>query len=192
MPLSPSSPVPPVLRPTHRRTIGCAPRPLSRTGLHTGWRPQLLLPVMLVLSLASAGCEPRQAPTPARPAAAGTATASTTGKAPASPAAASTPSTAPSPGPASGAALDEAATQAILKRHHCTSCHQTTRKVVGPAFRAVAERYAGVADAEAQVAGHIRQGGSGRWGPVPMPPQSQLDDDELAALTHWVLSQRPR
>jgi len=51
----------------------------------------------------------------------------------------------------------------------------------------VAKKYAGQADAEATVIKNIKAGGSGKWGPIPMPPQTQLSDADAKALAVWVL-----
>ncbi|MDO5058055.1 MAG: c-type cytochrome [Lautropia sp.] len=79
--------------------------------------------------------------------------------------------------------------QALLEENACTACHQVDKKVVGPAFRDVAGRYAGQADALQQLMAHIRDGGSGRWGAVPMPPQPDISQADLETLARWVLEQ---
>lgn len=89
--------------------------------------------------------------------------------------------------PASGSAID---IDKLMADNACTACHAVDRKVVGPAFRDVAQRYADKPDAVAQLVAHIRDGGSGRWGPVPMPPQPGLEPQELEALANWVMSQQ--
>lgn len=89
-----------------------------------------------------------------------------------------------------GSSLDEKNIARLLATHHCTSCHRREQKLVGPSFQSVGKRYAGKADALAQISEHIRQGGKGRWGPIPMPPQPQLSDAELQALSRWVLQQQ--
>lgn len=76
----------------------------------------------------------------------------------------------------------------LANRNGCLGCHAVATKLVGPAFKDIAERYAGQADARDIVAGHIRQGGSGRWGEMPMPPQQQLSAGEARKLAAWVLS----
>ena len=48
-------------------------------------------------------------------------------------------------------------------------------------------KYAGQADAEAAVAKNIKAGGSGKWGPIPMPPQAQLSDADVKTLAAWIL-----
>jgi len=51
----------------------------------------------------------------------------------------------------------------------------------------VAKKYAGQADAQATLSQNIKAGGSGKWGPIPMPPQTQLSDADANALAAWVL-----
>jgi cytochrome c len=33
----------------------------------------------------------------------------------------------------------------------------------------------------------IKSGGAGNWGAVPMPPHPNLKDNELTALSQWIL-----
>jgi cytochrome c len=75
----------------------------------------------------------------------------------------------------------------IAKAQGCLACHAVDSKLVGPAYKDVAEKYNGQADAPATVAQHIREGGSGRWGDVPMPPQKQLTEAQAKALAAWIL-----
>ena len=71
----------------------------------------------------------------------------------------------------------------------CMACHALANKIVGPSFKSVAEKYRGRADADRHLSGKIKAGGAGVWGPIPMPPQSQLSDAEVKALAQWVLAQ---
>ncbi len=75
----------------------------------------------------------------------------------------------------------------LAKKNSCLACHAVDKKLVGPAYQDVAKKYAGQADAEATLAKSIKAGGSGKWGPVPMPPQAQLSDADAKALATWVL-----
>ena len=75
----------------------------------------------------------------------------------------------------------------LAKKNNCLSCHAVDKKLVGPAYQDVAKKYVGQADAEATVAKNIKAGGSGKWGPIPMPPQTQLNDADAKALAAWVL-----
>ncbi|MFA7604977.1 MAG: c-type cytochrome [Rhodocyclaceae bacterium] len=86
------------------------------------------------------------------------------------------------------AAAPASADEAMAKAKNCMACHAVDKKLVGPAYKEVAGKYAGQADAVAMLAGKIQKGGSGVWGPVPMPPNPQVNDDEAKALAEWVLS----
>ncbi len=75
----------------------------------------------------------------------------------------------------------------LAKKNNCLACHAVDKKIVGPAYQDVAKKYAGQADAEANLIKSIKAGGSGKWGPIPMPPQAQLSDADAKALAAWVL-----
>lgn len=79
--------------------------------------------------------------------------------------------------------------KALLAANNCMACHAIDKKIVGPAFRDVVAKYASNTKAAALVARNIRDGGSGKWGPVPMPTFGQLSDAEAGVLAHYVLSQ---
>jgi cytochrome c len=76
----------------------------------------------------------------------------------------------------------------IAKANGCTACHATANKLVGPSFRDIGSKYAKVADADATLATRIRQGGTGNWGQIPMPPQPQVKDGDLKAMVQWILA----
>lgn len=76
---------------------------------------------------------------------------------------------------------------AMAKKYGCTACHSIDKKVVGPAYADVAKKYQGVKDAEAQLIKHIHDGGSGRWGAVPMPPQASVPAADIKSLAKWIL-----
>lgn len=82
-----------------------------------------------------------------------------------------------------------AGAKALLAANNCMACHAIDKKIVGPAFRDVAAKYASKANAAALVARNIRDGGSGKWGPVSMPAFGQLSEAEAGVLAHYVLSQ---
>lgn len=86
-------------------------------------------------------------------------------------------------------AIDDATALRVLKSNYCMSCHQSERKVVGPAFRDIGRRHAGQPDAGRQLAASILRGGSRNWGPVPMPPQPHVNDRDLKIIVDWILQQ---
>jgi S-disulfanyl-L-cysteine oxidoreductase SoxD len=75
----------------------------------------------------------------------------------------------------------------LAKRKACLSCHGIDKKIVGPAFREVAQRYKGRPEAQAQLLESLRKGSSGRWGPIPMPPNPDLPEQDARALVRWIL-----
>jgi cytochrome c len=62
------------------------------------------------------------------------------------------------------------------------------KKVIGPAYQEVAAKYRGQAGAEEQLVQKVKNGGSGVWGPVPMPPNPQVKDDDVRAMVRWILA----
>ncbi len=80
------------------------------------------------------------------------------------------------------------ADEALAKKHNCTACHQVDKKSVGPSYKDVAKKYKGQADAAAKLSDKVKKGGSGAWGPVPMPPNAALPDADIEKLVKWVLA----
>jgi len=80
------------------------------------------------------------------------------------------------------------ADEALAKSKNCMSCHAIDKKLVGPAYKEVAKKYAGQKDAAATLVTHVMKGSKGVWGPVPMPANPQVNDAEAKKLVDWVLS----
>lgn len=82
----------------------------------------------------------------------------------------------------------------LARRFGCMACHNVTTAIVGPAFRDVAQRYRGdrsgerAPDAQTRLVAKIRNGGSGAWGAVPMPAQSQLAEADVRPVVDWILA----
>lgn len=93
---------------------------------------------------------------------------------------------------ACGLALPAAANpEAALGTAGCTACHAKDKKLVGPAWQAIAAKYKGQTGAAADLAQKVRTGGKGVWGPIPMPPNpvAKIGDADLAAAVGWILQQ---
>ncbi len=86
------------------------------------------------------------------------------------------------------AALDNAAAEAMMKKDGCAACHSIDKKIVGPAYKDVAAKYKGNAGAAAKLEAKVKAGGSGVWGPVPMPPNANVPDADIKALVTWILT----
>lgn len=82
------------------------------------------------------------------------------------------------------------ADQALATSKNCMACHAVDKKLVGPAFKDVAKKYAGDKAAADMLAHKVIKGGSGTWGPVPMPANPQVSEAEAKKLVAWVLSQK--
>jgi cytochrome c len=76
----------------------------------------------------------------------------------------------------------------LAQKKNCLACHAVDKKVIGPAYKEVAAKYAGQKDAAAKLADKIQKGGVGVWGQVPMPANPQVNADEAKTLAAWVLS----
>ena len=80
---------------------------------------------------------------------------------------------------------------AIAKQNACLGCHAVNKKIVGPSFEAVAQKYKNNPNAQAFLKNKIAKGGAGSWGVVPMPANAKLSDAELGLLTSWILRGAP-
>ena len=78
----------------------------------------------------------------------------------------------------------------LAKAKNCMACHAVATKLVGPAYKDVAAKYAGQKDAEDKLVQKVMKGGSGVWGAVPMPANPQVSEAEARTLVKWVLSQK--
>lgn len=76
----------------------------------------------------------------------------------------------------------------LAKTKNCMACHSVDNKIVGPAFKDIAKKYAGQKDAEEKLAHKVVKGGGGVWGPVPMPANAQVTEAEARTLVKWVLT----
>ena len=98
--------------------------------------------------------------------------------------------TAPTPPAASAAApvkasdgkTDTKAVMALLSKNTCTACHGVDKKIVGPGFNEIAKKYPGKVD---YLAGKIKAGGAGVWGPIPMPAQN-IGEADAKVIANWI------
>jgi cytochrome c len=88
-------------------------------------------------------------------------------------------------------AQDNAATAGLANQLGCMFCHNAEVKLVGPAFKSVAEKYKDQADAMAVLTNKVKNGGAGVWGRVPMPAHALVPDEQVKSLVGWVLKGAP-
>lgn len=79
---------------------------------------------------------------------------------------------------------------ALATKYACLACHKIDSKLVGPAYKDVAAKYAGADEATIKgLEAKVKGGGSGVWGPIPMPPNAAVPEADISKLVKWVLSQ---
>ncbi len=90
----------------------------------------------------------------------------------------------------SGSVLADAA---LAQKSGCMACHQVAAKVVGPAYKDVAKKYASDPKAVENLTKKVIAGGKDVWGPVPMPPKGgnmSLKDDDIKKVVAWIMTQK--
>lgn len=88
------------------------------------------------------------------------------------------------------AALDDARAQELMKKAGCVACHSVDKKVLGPAYKEIAQKRKGESDAVATLEKAVRNGSKGTYGQIPMPPNAKekISDADLHELAEWVLT----
>jgi cytochrome c len=84
--------------------------------------------------------------------------------------------------------IDTAAAEAMMKKDGCSACHAVDKKIIGPSYQEVSAKYKGDKDAAAKLVKKVKEGGSGVWGQVPMPPNVATPDADVKALVDWILT----
>ncbi|MGE5104745.1 MAG: c-type cytochrome [Betaproteobacteria bacterium] len=87
---------------------------------------------------------------------------------------------------ASAAVADEL--EDMMKKNGCNACHSEDKKVIGPSYKDVAAKYKGDPNAVAKLTEKVKKGGSGVWGPVPMPPNTQVKDADVKKMVELILA----
>lgn len=87
---------------------------------------------------------------------------------------------------ASSALADEL--EDMMKKNGCNACHSEDKKVIGPSYKDVAAKYKGDPAAVAKLSEKVKKGGSGVWGPVPMPPNTQVSDADIKKMVELILA----
>jgi len=76
----------------------------------------------------------------------------------------------------------------LAKAKNCTACHAVDKKLVGPAYKDVAAKYASDKEAVAKLSVKIIKGGVGNWGQIPMPANPQISQADAETLAKWILT----
>jgi cytochrome c len=76
----------------------------------------------------------------------------------------------------------------MMKKNGCNACHAEDKKVIGPSYKDVAAKYKGDATAVAKLTDKVKKGGSGVWGPIPMPPNTAVKDPDIKKMVELILA----
>jgi cytochrome c len=76
----------------------------------------------------------------------------------------------------------------VARASGCLSCHSPQEKIVGPAFKSIAEKYRGQPDMVNTLAQVVRNGSRGTWGRIPMPPHPSLEEKDIKQIVTWILT----
>ena len=79
------------------------------------------------------------------------------------------------------------ASKEIASKNACMGCHDVDKKVVGPSYKDIAAKYKGQADAVDKLAKKVKAGGSGVWGPIPMPANAAISEADAKTVVKWIL-----
>jgi cytochrome c len=87
-------------------------------------------------------------------------------------------------------AADAKAGEAIAKASGCLACHTADKKLVGPSYQEIADRYRKDKGAQASLIQKVKVGGKGVWGDIPMPPNAHVKDADIKTMVQWILAFR--
>ena len=76
---------------------------------------------------------------------------------------------------------------ALVAGSDCLTCHKTSEKNIGPAYKEVAAKYENTEENVKMLAGKIIKGGSGNWGAIPMTPHPQLKQEDVEQMVKYIL-----
>ena len=80
------------------------------------------------------------------------------------------------------------ANEKLAQASGCMTCHGIDKRVIGPSYKEVADKYRNDKGADAKLFQKVKAGGKGVWGETPMPPNPHVKDDDIKTLVRWVLS----
>ena len=85
-------------------------------------------------------------------------------------------------------AADAKSGEALAKSSGCFACHSVDKKLIGPGYKEIADKYRGNKTAEADLAKKVKEGSKGVWGDIQMPANAHVKDDDIRAIVQWILS----
>ncbi len=78
--------------------------------------------------------------------------------------------------------------ETLAEERRCVACHDVTKTLLGPSYRAIAARHAANREIMVEVlAQKIIVGGAGNWGVVPMVANEHVSLEEARTISRWIL-----
>lgn len=87
--------------------------------------------------------------------------------------------------------VDEEAAKALARQNGCLKCHSVSKKMDGPAYKDVAAKYKGKANAEARLIEHITTGEKAKFEDGHEEEHKIIktkDMNEIKNLVNWILT----
>jgi len=75
----------------------------------------------------------------------------------------------------------------LIAKSNCLTCHKISEKLVGPAYRDIANKYTADENNISMLADKIIKGGSGVWGQIPMLPHPEISKADAEQMAKYVL-----
>lgn len=78
----------------------------------------------------------------------------------------------------------------FVAKSDCFTCHKLTETAIGPSYAAVAAKYSTMDKqvAKDSIVSQIMNGGSGKWGSVPMQPHPLITKEEAGSMAAYIMS----
>jgi cytochrome c len=99
-----------------------------------------------------------------------------------------TTATIPAPAPAGDATAASDRGLELIGGSDCMACHAIDRKVIGPAYKDVANKYENTPVVVDTLISKIKKGGMGKWGNIAMTPHPDLPEADAREMVKYILS----
>ena len=76
----------------------------------------------------------------------------------------------------------------LAKASGCLACHTMDKKLIGPGYKEIANKYRNDKSAAANLEKKVKEGGKGVWGDIPMTPNAHVKDADIKTIVAWILT----
>lgn len=76
----------------------------------------------------------------------------------------------------------------LIAKSDCVACHKIDKKLIGPSYIDIANKYADNDKNISYLSNKIIKGGSGVWGTIPMAAHAAMKKDEAKTIAKYILS----